>query len=488
MVDHQCVFLDGYLVERHEREIFPLLRRRYIFAEAMNFLLYDFYTPEGNVNEDVFAYSNQAGEEHALVVYHNKYASARGWIRTSAAYLVKIPGGSEPGASRQLVQKSLGEGLGLADDPDSYAIFRDYITGLEYIRNGGDICRNGLYIELDAYHYHVFMDFRQVRDDAWHQYGQLNAYLNGRGVPSIQEALKELLLQAVQHPFRELVNAGYIRWLEVNRLEEGTDLQTLLDEFNRRSMDLLHGVQTIAGGSGDLGSIAWEMRRDAEVLLTLHSLRRRLPNRKPEQKAALAYLLAGPSGKSPFDREQPFIWSVLHAWIACRRLGSVVNPSDTAEISRSWIDEWQFGKIILEALQGLGVDPTTATEGISLIKLLISHGGWSMTGEPHEIEGEIQQMPRQFLQAWLRDAELQRFLGFNRYQGILWFNKESFDKWIWWAFTSGVIDLISRTSEKLDKSTMAEILTRYQIVQRLQQAAEASGYQVERLLEASKGD
>ena len=46
---------DAALVERHEREIFPLLRRRHLFAEVENFLLYDFFTPEGNVNEDVFA-------------------------------------------------------------------------------------------------------------------------------------------------------------------------------------------------------------------------------------------------------------------------------------------------------------------------------------------------------------------------------------------------------------------------------------------------
>src|SRR4029078_8049955 len=64
---------DEYLVERHEREIFPLLQRRYLFAGVQHFLLYDFYTPDGQVNEDVFAYSNRFGDERALVVYHNRY-------------------------------------------------------------------------------------------------------------------------------------------------------------------------------------------------------------------------------------------------------------------------------------------------------------------------------------------------------------------------------------------------------------------------------
>ena len=49
-----------WLVERHEREIFPLLHRRWLFAGVEDFLLYDFSTPTASVNEDVFAYSNIA--------------------------------------------------------------------------------------------------------------------------------------------------------------------------------------------------------------------------------------------------------------------------------------------------------------------------------------------------------------------------------------------------------------------------------------------
>src|SRR5690606_33249891 len=72
---------DPHLIERHEREIFPLLRRRYLFAEVTDFRLYDFFSVEGFVNEDVFAYSNRRGDERALVLYHNKYATTKGWVR-----------------------------------------------------------------------------------------------------------------------------------------------------------------------------------------------------------------------------------------------------------------------------------------------------------------------------------------------------------------------------------------------------------------------
>ena len=84
---------DQELVRRHEREIFPLMKRRHLFAGVENFLLYDFFSPEGYVNENVFAYSNRSGDERVLVIYHNKYESARGWVRTSVAYSVKAEEG-----------------------------------------------------------------------------------------------------------------------------------------------------------------------------------------------------------------------------------------------------------------------------------------------------------------------------------------------------------------------------------------------------------
>ena len=84
--------------------------RRHLFAEVEHFYLYDFFTPEGHVNEDVFAYSNRSGDERALVVYHNKYASTRGLDSRSPSATPARPGNGE---ERALMQKHLGTGLGL---------------------------------------------------------------------------------------------------------------------------------------------------------------------------------------------------------------------------------------------------------------------------------------------------------------------------------------------------------------------------------------
>jgi hypothetical protein len=180
--------VDEGLVRGHEWRIFPLAHRRRLFAEVDHFLLYDFFTLEGTVNEDVFAYSNgvtsgyEAGErimERGLVIYHNKYAETRGWVKTSAAFMDKFAG--------QLVQKSLGQGLGLPNE--GYVIFKDYVSGLEYIRSCKELVEKGLYVELGSYQCHVFLDWRFFSGKQWEQVCKV---LDGAGVASMQTKFDEL--------------------------------------------------------------------------------------------------------------------------------------------------------------------------------------------------------------------------------------------------------------------------------------------------------
>jgi len=178
--------VDEDLVRGHEWRIFPLTHRRAIFTEVDNFLLYDFFTPEGAVNEDVFAYSNRYGDERGLVVYHNKYAETRGWVKTSAAFMDKVAG--------KLVQKTLGDGLGLPIGLSDYVTFRDYVTNLEYIRPCRELVEKGLYVELGSYKCHVFLDFRFVGGEQWKLVYEA---LNGVGVPSLQGKYDEMFAPRV---------------------------------------------------------------------------------------------------------------------------------------------------------------------------------------------------------------------------------------------------------------------------------------------------
>ncbi|MDO9300742.1 MAG: alpha-amylase family glycosyl hydrolase, partial [Anaerolineales bacterium] len=165
---------DDGLIRGHEWRIFPLLHRRYLFADVEHFLLFDFYSPNGGVDEEVFAYSNRFADERGLVIYHNKFADTRGWIKTSAAYIDKGSGKTK--------RRNIAEGLGLPRV--GHVIFKDYVTQLEYIRSCKEIWDKGMYIELGAYQCHAFMDWRFVGDSEWRT---ICDQLNGAGVQSMQD-------------------------------------------------------------------------------------------------------------------------------------------------------------------------------------------------------------------------------------------------------------------------------------------------------------
>ena len=179
---------DEGLIAGHDWKIFPILHRRSLFADVEQFFLYDLFTPNGSVDENVFAYSNVHGDpsspsagqaQRGLVLYHNRFADTKGWIKTSAAYLDKGTG--------DLRQKSLAEGLSLPFE--GFVIFKDYVAHLEYIRSCEELWQKGLYVELHAYQHHVFMDWRFVDDEKWRD---IYVALNGAGVKSMQAKWEEM--------------------------------------------------------------------------------------------------------------------------------------------------------------------------------------------------------------------------------------------------------------------------------------------------------
>jgi glycosidase len=459
---------DPYLIERHEKEIFPLLRKRYLFAEVNDFLLYDFYTPEGHVNEDVFAYSNRSGEERTLVIYHNKFASTRGWVRTSAAFSVKSASGE-----RTLMQKSLGEGLGLANAANHFCIFRDMISGLEYIRNSREIYEGGLYAELDAYKCQVFVDFREVVDDQWRQYAHLAEYLQGRGVPDIREAIREVFLQPIHHCFRELVNPGLFHWIVDNRLTvtepENENFAAVLQEVDEKTRLLLAEIKDLTQASGDPESLVEDTHNKLVSVMSLSLLETSLKTEIDQNLQAKKYLF------SHLDSD-PMVWSAILTWTFTHNLGKLSSEEDYAEISRSWIDEWLLGKIIARALQDMQIDQGAAWRAVSLVKIITAHHKWYLN------QGSVKERASQALQSWLKDTEVQRYLGVNRYQDILWFNKESFDELLWWMYATALIQI--KAEPEMDHEI---ILNCYQVIQQLKAASDASDYKIEKLLEKVAG-
>ncbi|PWB53796.1 MAG: alpha-amylase [Anaerolineales bacterium] len=478
-----------YLVDRHRRQIFSLLKKRYLFSQVQDFLLYDFYSPEGYVNEDVFAYSNRAGDERALVVYHNKFATARGWIRISAAYSVKTDGGDH-----MLLQKRLGEGLGVADDANIYCIFRDPINNHEYIRNARELHEKGLFIELEAYKCQVFIGFREVVDNEWHQYGNLAAYLNGRGVPSMDDAMKELFLQPIHTAYRELVNAGFFRWVITNRAllpagqvagdKPAAAQAQLLQEAHTKTTRLLEEVSRITHASGDIGSITAALQAYLQAILDLPIYQEKHPALNARKfQPVIKYLHAGNIRTSPWKNGDAYAWSVLLGWLYTSYLGKCISEEGYEEVSRSWIDEWMLNKILVSTLTDLGLDERSNWRAVTLLKLVTTHHAWWQ--KVGVVKQKAPGSPAyQLLTALLSDSDALGFLGVNRYQDVLWFNKEAFEDLMWWLFVIATVEISVAGALTGDIGKL--ILAIHEQITSLLASAQTSGFKLEKLLELVK--
>ena len=197
---------DEALVARHNAEIAPLLKKRYIFAESANFVLYDLWTGYGSVNENVFAYSNRSGDERSVVLYNNAYVSTSGTIKVSAASMDK--------GSGELRQRTLSEGLALPDAGDIVMAFRDRTRGLEFLRRATDLREQGLTIELRGYQCAVLLDWRAFHATAEQPWDQLCDALNGSGVPSVHEALSKLRFQPLHAALRRVLSREQVEALD----------------------------------------------------------------------------------------------------------------------------------------------------------------------------------------------------------------------------------------------------------------------------------
>ncbi|MHA1104613.1 MAG: alpha-amylase family glycosyl hydrolase [Promethearchaeota archaeon] len=436
------------LLQHHEKIIFPLMKKRYLFAEVKNFLLYDFFTGD-SVNEDVFAYSNMVGNERALVIYHNKYTETKGFIKNSVAFVLKDSG------DKKLLQKTIAEGLNLPKE--GYCIFKDSIMNLEYIRRNNDIHQQGLYVELHAYQNLVFLDFRIIQDNEFFHYAQLYDFLDGKGVHNIDETLTNIIYGPLHAPIEELVNEKILIKIIKNTLNKTEQVK-----YRNMLNDFLLGVKKYSNSNKDVNPILKEILEEVKSASNLAGV-----SKKYMKNDRISILIEELFPLNAID------WGILYSWIVIHPLGKIVSEDNYELRSRSWIDDWYLSKYIQLILQQLKKDGTgDISESLTLIKSLIIHQNWYnkiQTKEFNEVS---------IINVFFKNPEVQQYLHFNRYQDILWFNSENFEIFSRWLSIIAIINILSKGD---DLTKHLQILTK--IMLKWRKAAKTSKYQVNSFLE-----
>jgi glycosidase len=442
------------LVARHERQIAPLLHRRQLFAEVSDFRLYDFFTDDGHVNEDVFAYSNGAHGERALVVYHNRYARTEGWIRTSCAYPDRASG------ERRLVQSTLGEALGASHDSARFLICRDAVTGLQHLHRSRALAEAGCRLALEAYTCHVCLDWHEVVDDGTRPWGELADHLAGRGVPSLDEAMLMLLLAAVHASGRALLDPALVASLAAaaGTTPDGGDLARA--DGGRRVRAFLREAAGFAGRHPDM--TGGEFRGDIEDAWHVFEDRLRAAPKVPGLEAhfqsswppaADALLAAEGGGQGTFL-----------AWAALEALGHLCDPANATDAAARMFDALRLRAVLAEAAAGLGLEGEECWRAAARVRVMLARARSAPGAGPEAGPPTFE---------WLDDPDAAWLVDVHEYEGTRYFVKEPFESLLWWMALPALLTLAAQATPS---PVVAGALER--AIATSQRAAVAAGYRL----------
>ncbi len=498
---------DHWLVERHDREIAPLLHQRWLFAESSNFLLYDFFQPEGSVNENVFAYSNRRGDKRGLVLYNNSFSTVRGTIHSSAAYADKGAG--------QLRQRRLSEGLELTNDSAVVLGFRDSLTGLEYLQRASKIANQGFSIELRGYQCHIFLDWRELRASFEKPWDRLCDQLNGSGVPNLEDALVNLELRPVQDALCEVLEPSLVRMMadlaELPRAATGVEKNHYELQRNaffeiawNRTYEFLRQARVAYGNRAghqegfkpaSLDSLASEFRDRLRAAMRIPGLenlfakpwsagaRRVLPSQSPQLTATA-------------------MWGPVLSWCVLQLLAESIDGKHPERAAVDVFDRLRLRQPLGSAFASLGFDEEENWRVAARIKVALLVGSGVLTEDEDPVVEKAEaakvteesssptkpadspvpspaksRVPSILSPVLWKDPDVQWLTGVHMADGVEYFKKESYEDLLWWLqlpclFTLGA--QISPDRAKIARMTKTVVEAR--------EAAENAGYRVDTLL------
>ena len=187
---------DRGCIDRHDRQIAPLLKDRAIFAGVDNFVLYDFVDRAGHVRDAVLAYSNAEGDRRALVLFNNSVEPVRGRIEVSVPR--REPRSSDPSGTTTVC----GEILPGAREGQVH-LLSDRIRGLSIVAvASGD--HEGLDLELGSFETLVLSE-TTTWDDPEGEWAALAEELAGKPVVDPERELTLRRLGDLNEPVRRVV-------------------------------------------------------------------------------------------------------------------------------------------------------------------------------------------------------------------------------------------------------------------------------------------
>jgi glycosidase len=499
---------DQDLVDRHRREIFPLIHKRYLFSGVENFNLYDVYDADGKVNENVYAYSNSAGHERALFVFNNAYDQSHGWIRTSVPYVAR----EAEGKSEK--RRELGQALQLHNEYDYYCIMREHNSKLWFVRRSSDIHEHGMAVALNGYQHQVFLDIYEVQDNEFKHFQQLNDRLGGSGVPDMDDALKELFLGPLHERFARLLSAENLelvgKALGGSQPVDDSALAPLRESYKAFADNVPNFAEVRKSPDA-----AFETYR--RLTASLAALSQAPPPR--HKKADLGRIEEDPFFREtiaaviatlplerfypPIDGETPQAASSRGTEAASSRGTKADAPSAAGGSAESiaehstpeprdlsappvsqalWLaEELMLPRVAERLMTERGIGDERAWWWRSWFRVATILARWLEEYGPFDAAAKA---PSKLVHAIFEDVEMAAFLQTNTYEGVVWFDR---DRYGLMRETIHALDLLVEVGRSDKREPTKASLSADALNDFLLRAEDISGYQVGRLLEFADG-
>jgi hypothetical protein len=217
----------------------------------------------------------------------------------------------------------------------------------------------------------------------------------------------------------------------------------------------LHALVDATGAAGDVERTASAFRADLEAALELPGL-------------------GGDRVCAGLADERT--WVALIGRFVSRSLSAVAEPANGSGTS---LDELQLGAVIADVFRDLGLDDGAAWRLVALIRML------ARLPLPSSVE-ELPSAERApaLVHALVADESVRTYIHVNVWEGVSWFDRESFAHVLWWMLALDALEA-TRGTETVP-GTAKRLGAAERLTAALAKAAEACGYQLDKL-EAAAG-
>jgi glycosidase len=503
---------DGYLVDRHEREIFPLVKRRALFSGSSEFRLYDLFTEGGSVNENVFAYSNQFWShdkrERALIFYNNSYYETAGWINVSDP---AIPQGD--GSKRR---DKLATALALTQEERSFTLFRDQRSNLWFIRSSKAIHENGFFVALKGYEAQVFIDIHEVHDDNRGRWARLHHDLQGRPVSDPHSAINDIYLGDLYYRFTKLLKPEIVSQLH-NFFVSGVtkDKQQSFIKSIKETMETYFTTVTYFITGADDKFAPWKSPDANDEQFEAVSKEQLWEEFKEyvERLIGLAKYLKT-AGKTPAElmlkelavqlKERQLVCVAALSYGLLAILRSIIGKGAGGGLASNLaFEHWDLDRKLKEQFRTFGASEDEVWRLGETCKTTLRRTALRRTADyalsNYTRKGKFSagRFAATIIEKYYLHDDFRYLIGINHFNNITWFNKEAFESALFYgklffvlednsAFSFGGHESGAAVHKPLPWLERAAYIA--EVAEALQKAETASGYQLEILIKLLSGE